>query len=427
MSTVEASPRDILHLDMDCFFAAVEVREVPSLRNKPVIVGGTENRGVVAAASYEARAFGVHSAMSIREARHRCPGGVFLSPRHGFYQEVSSELMKLCRDMTPLVEPMSLDEAFLDVAGAHSLLGDSEQIATALRTKVRDHLHLACSVGVGRTKLVAKLASRAAKPKVAGPGKRIEQGAGVVVVGASDERAFLDAHLVRAIPGIGPQTSASLERIGVQWMSELATIPLAQLERRFGRSRGKGLYEIARGIDDRKVEADREVRSISQESTFEVDVDDDARLRSTLRAQIEEVMRRCRKSSVVGRTVTLKIRYGDFSTITRSRTERGPFVAAAAAARVAESLFDALDCREGIRLMGVAISNLEPVSERGRQLELFGSDSEEESRVDQRHAGVEVATDEIRRRFGAGSIALGAPPIRPRRQDESAESGENRV
>lgn len=423
MSTVEAASPDILHLDMDCFFAAVEVREDPLLRNKPVIVGGTENRGVVAAASYEARAFGVHSAMSIREARQRCPAGIFLPPRHGFYQQVSTELMELCKAMTPLVEPMSLDEAFLDVAGAHRLLGDSEKIAIDLKKTVGDQLRLACSVGVGRTKLVAKLASRAAKPRVASPGKPIGNGAGVVVVRVPDERAFLDAHLVRAIPGIGPQTSASLERIGVQRVSELATIPLAQLERRFGRSRGRGLYELARGIDDRKVESDREVRSISQETTFEVDVDDDSRLRSTLRAQTEEVMRRCRKSAVAGRTVTLKIRYADFSTITRSRTERSPFAAAAGAARVAESLFNALESREGIRLMGVAISNLEPASERGRQLELFGGDSSEESTVDERHAGVEVATDEIRRRFGASSIALGSPHLRPGQRDGSSKSG----
>lgn len=422
MNIVEAPALDILHLDMDCFFAAVEVREDPSLQGKPVIVGGTENRGVVAAASYEARAYGVHSAMSIREAKQRCPHGVFLPPRHGFYQEVSAELMELCRERTPLVEPMSLDEAFLDVAGAHRLLGDSEQIARDLRAQVQQRLLLTCSVGVGRTKLVAKLASRAAKPRVGRPGKSSGEGPGVFVVGVDEEQQFIDAHLVRAIPGIGPQTTASLERIGVQRISELATLPLAQLERRFGRSRGRGLYELARGIDDRKVEADREVRSISQESTFGTDVDDEVVLRSTLHAQTDEVMRRCRKSDVVGRTLTLKVRYGDFSTITRSRTERSPFLAASAALRVAEALFDALERREGVRLMGVGISNLEPFVERGRQLELFSSDAGEESDVDERRAEVEVATDEIRRRFGASSIALGVS--RRQRQDRVEEPGQ---
>lgn len=426
MSIVGAASPDILHLDMDCFFAAVEVREDPSLRGKPVIVGGTENRGVVAAASYEARSYGVHSAMTIREAKQRCPRGIYLPPRHGFYQQVSTELMELCRETTPIVEPMSLDEAFLDVGGAHRLLGDSEQIAGDLRSEVRRRLRLECSVGVGRTKLVAKLASRAAKPRAGAPGSRAAKGSGVYVVRLENEREFLEAHLVRAIPGIGPQTSASLERIGVQRMSELMTLPLAQLERRFGRSRGRALYELALGIDDRKVESDREVRSISQESTFAIDVDDEDVLRSTIRAQTDEVMRRCRNSEVLGRTVTLKIRYSDFSTITRSKTERSPFAAASSAARVAELLFDALENQEGVRLLGVAISNLEPVTDRGRQLELFGSEEAELGEVDERQAEVEVATDEIRRRFGPSSIALGARQNSGRRRANEAGSREKR-
>lgn len=408
MTEVGSVSPDVLHLDMDCFFAAVEAREDPVLRGRPVIVGGGETRGVVAAASYEARSYGVRSAMSIREAQRRCLEGVFLPPRHGFYQQVSDELMEICRAATPLVEPLSLDEAYIDVAGAHRLLGDSAEIAHYLRNEVRARLQLHCSVGVGRTKLVAKLASRAAKPRIGPPGHGPIKGAGVFVVSAQDELAFLHAHPVRAIPGIGPQTADSLARIGIQQVSELATVPLSQLERRFGHSRGRALYEVALGIDDRSVEADRDVRSIGQEMTFDRDVDDERRLRSTLRSQSEEVMRRCRHNGVSGRTVTLKVRFADFTTITRSKTEKVHFVSASGLARTVDALFDALDVQEGIRLIGVAISNLEPVAEQGRQLELFGGEEDDQSDADERRAEVEQATDEIRRRFGPRAIGLGA-------------------
>ena len=407
MRSASDSP-DVLHLDMDCFFAAVEVREDPSLRGRPVIVGGAENRGVVAAASYEARSFGVRSAMSIREAQRRCPDGVFLPPRHGFYQHVSDELMEICKAATPFVEPLSLDEAFLGVAGAHRLLGDSVSIAHSLRDEVRARLQLRCSVGVGRTKLVAKLASRAAKPRIGPPGSGPIEGDGVFVVGIDDELEFLQAHTVRAIPGIGPQTAESLAKIGIQYVSELASVPLAQLERRFGRTRGLALHDVALGIDDRIVSADRDVKSIGQEITFGHDLDDGLQLSSTLRAQSEEVMRRCRANTVGGRTVTLKVRYGDFTTITRSRTEKNQFLSASALSRAADALFDALDVRRGIRLIGIAVSNLEPVAENGRQLDLFGGDEEDQTASDERRAEVEQATDEIRRRFGPKAIGLGA-------------------
>ena len=412
MTLVTSGSPDVLHLDMDCFFAAVEVREDPTLRGRPVIVGGGQNRGVVAAASYEARSFGVRSAMSIREAQRRCPNGIFLPPRHGFYQQVSNELMEICKAATPLVESLSLDEAFLDVSGAHRLLGDSVSIAHSLRDEVRSRLQLQCSVGVGRTKLVAKLASRAAKPRIGPPGSAPVAGDGVFVVGFDDEREFLQAHRVRAIPGIGPQTAASLEKIGIQTVRELASVPRAQLERRFGRTRGSALHDVAVGIDDRAVEADREAKSIGQEVTFERDLDSESQLRSTLRAQSEEVMRRCRSNGAGGRTVTLKVRYADFTTITRSRTEKTHFVSASALARAVDLLFDALDVRRGIRLVGVAVSNLEPALDQGRQLDLFASDEGDLSTSDERRAEVEQATDEIRRRFGPRAIGLGASSSR---------------
>jgi DNA polymerase IV len=398
---------DILHLDMDCFFASVEVLEDPSLKGRPVIVGGSANRGVVAAASYEARSFGVHSAMPIREAQRLCPTGVYLPPRHGYYGEVSEQLMELCRQVTPLVEPVSLDEAFLDVGGAHSLLGDSETIAKELRATVAARLSLNCSIGVARTKLVAKLASRAAKPTAGPPGSPPVPGRAVVVIESGDERGFLDSHRVRAIPGIGPQTAASLARIGIDRVSELAEVPLERLVRRFGRSRGNALHEAALGIDPRRVEADRETRSISQEETFASDLREGDALRTTIRRQADAIARRSRQSALVGRTVTLKVRYGDFTTLTRSKSERSALTSGASIARLAVALFEALDVQIGIRLIGVGLSSLESAQETPRQLELFSSDVDETNENDERRADVDLATDEIRRRFGDRAISIG--------------------
>jgi DNA polymerase-4 len=426
MTLNEGASPDILHLDMDCFFASVEVLEDPSLKGRPVIVGGGANRGVVAAASYEARSFGVHSAMPIREAQRLCPNGVYLPPRHGYYGQLSEKLMELCREVTPLVEPVSLDEAFLDVGGAHRLLGGSEAIAKELRATVASRLSLDCSIGVARTKLVAKLASRAAKPTAGPPGAPPVAGRAVVVIAPGDERDFLNSHLVRAIPGIGPQTAASLARIGIDRVSELAEVPLERLVRRFGRSRGNALHEAALGIDSRRVVADRETRSISQEETFSSDLDDRDALRTTIRRQADAVAQRSRKSALVGRTVTLKVRYGDFTTLTRSKSERSAITSGASIARVAVALFEALDVQIGIRLIGVGLSSLEPAQETPRQLELFSSDVDENSETDERRVDVDLATDEIRRRFGDRAISVGdrrrgAVPDDRRTQQRSIE------
>jgi DNA polymerase-4 len=407
MTVQEGSSPDILHLDMDCFFASVEVLEDPSLKGRPVIVGGTANRGVVAAASYEARSFGVHSAMPIREAQRLCPTGVYLPPRHGYYGEVSESLMNLCREVTPLVEPVSLDEAYLDVGGAHRLLGDSVAIAKELRAAVASRLKLDCSIGVARTKMLAKLASRAAKPTAGAPGVPPIGGREVAVIAPADERDFLNGHLVRAIPGIGPQTAASLARIGIDRVSELAEVPLERLVRRFGRSRGNALHDAALGIDPRPVVADRETRSISQEETFATDLDDPDSLRTIIRRQADTVARRSRQSSLVGRTVTLKVRYGDFTTLTRSKSERAPITSGATMARLAVSLFEALQVQTGIRLIGVGLSSLEPAHESARQLELFSTDMGVTSETDERRVEVDLATDEIRRRFGDRAISVG--------------------
>jgi DNA polymerase IV len=276
-----------------------------------------------------------------------------------------------------------------------------------LRTAVASRLRLQCSIGVARTKMLAKLASRAAKPKAGAPGAPPLAGREVVVIAPDDEREFLHGHLVRAIPGIGPQTAASLARIGIERVSELAEVPLERLVRRFGRSRGNALHEAALGIDPRPVVADRETRSISQEETFATDLDDHDALRATIRHQADTVARRSRQSSLVGRTVTLKVRYADFTTLTRSKSERAPITSGASLAQIAVALFEALEIQRGIRLIGVGLSSLETAHESPRQLEFFSTETEEANEPDERRLEVDLATDEIRRRFGDRAISVG--------------------
>ncbi|HXY46096.1 MAG TPA: DNA polymerase IV [Acidimicrobiales bacterium] len=361
---------DVVHVDMDCFYAAVEMLDDPSLAGRPVIVGGTGLRGVVAACSYEARASGVHSAMPMAEARRRCPQAVVLGGRHDRYGEVSAQLHSVFHEFTPVVEPIALDEAFLDVSGSHRLFGTSLEIASAIRQRVRDQLHLDCSVGVGRSKLIAKLASREAKPRAAPNGPR--PGRGVVAVSAEEEIGFLHPRPVSDLWGVGPRTAARLRRYGIHTIGDLASLDGAALRRLVGQAAGLQLHALASGQDDRPVVADRVVKSIGHEETFAVDRHDAVMLRRELVRLSDSVGSRLRAASVVGRTVTLKVRFGDFSTITRSRSLPGPLLSASEIAQVSGSLLDGVDVSAGVRLIGVSVSSLEPrVSAGGRQLELL--------------------------------------------------------
>jgi DNA polymerase-4 len=361
---------DVLHVDMDCFFAAVEMLDDPSLAGKPVIVGGIGLRGVVAACSYEARATGVHSAMPMTEARRRCPAAVVLAGRHERYGEVSGRLHSVFHEFTPLVEPISLDEAFLDVSGCHRLFGTSIEIGHAIRRRVREELHLECSVGVGRSKLIAKLASRAAKPRATPDGP--EQGPGVVAVAPSEEIAFLHPRPVSDLWGVGPRTAERLSRFGIHTIGELARLDEAALCRLLGQAAGAQLHALASARDLRPVEADRAVKSIGHEETFATDYFDAAPLRRELVRLSDSVGSGLRAADMVGRTVTLKIRFGDFSTITRSHSLPGPFLSASEIAQVSGVLLDGVDVSPGVRLIGVSVSSLEPRdSAGGRQLELL--------------------------------------------------------
>ncbi|MGZ4427917.1 MAG: DNA polymerase IV [Nocardioidaceae bacterium] len=340
----------ILHVDLDAFFAAVEQRDKPSLRGKPVVVGGVGGRGVVATASYEARAFGVRSAMSTAEARSRCPHAAFLSGRFGAYRDTSAKVMALLRELSPLVEPLSLDEAFVDLAAAGvtdvSVEGVT-RLARELKDAVRDVTGGLCgSVGIATSKLVAKIGSDLEKPD------------GLVVVPPGTEQDLLRPMKVTVIPGVGPATAERLRRVGVHTVQELERISQDELVRIVGQAHGTSLYRLARADDDRPVVAEREAKSVSVEGTYDTDLVDKRLLEGLLDRQSAQVTERLRKARLSGRTVTVKIRLHDFSTHTRSVTLAGPTDNARTVSRLARTLLGEVDTSGGVRLLGVGVSGL---------------------------------------------------------------------
>jgi len=386
----------ILHVDLDAFYASVEQRAEPSLRGRPVIVGGLGPRGVVAAASYEARRFGVHSATPMARARRACPDGVFLAPRFDAYREASAQVMAILREVTPLVEAISLDEAFLDTRGAARRLGTGPEIAAALRTQIRAETDLTASVGVGTTKLIAKLASDLAKPD------------GMLVVEPGTETAFLEPLEVTRLWGVGPATRRRLERLGVRTVGDLATIPCDALQRALGQASGTQLYALARNQDDRPVVASRAAKSIGHEETFATDVADRAPLEAHVDEFAARVATRLREVGVVARTVVLKVRYGDFRTITRSRTVPEPTDLADELASVGRELLRGVDLRAGVRLVGLSAQQLIASADTQPQLPLDAAPGpDRDARGD-----LERAVDDVRRRFGDDAVRR-APAARP--------------
>jgi DNA polymerase IV len=385
------STRIVLHVDMDAFFVSVELRRRPDLRGKAVVVGGTGPRGVVAAASYEARRYGVHSALPSAVARRRCPHAIFLPGDHTLYGRVSEQVHEIFHRYTPLVEGLALDEAFLDVTGATRLFGEGVQIAQRIRDDVSDELDLSCSVGVAPNKFLAKLASVEAKPKALPDA--IVPGRGVVEVAPGRELAFLHPLPVKRLWGVGPVTLERLERLGVRTVGDLAAMDERIVVNALGRAQGLHLMALAGAIDDRPVETDREVKSIGHEETYPTDIVELDALERELARLADAVGSRLRHHGVGGRTITLKVRYAGFRTITRAVTldspvDTGPEIVAA----VRPVLRD-LDLGPGIRLLGVSAGNL---GEPNRQLSLL-DDVETPSRA----AG---AIDEIRARFGSTAI-----------------------
>jgi DNA polymerase-4 len=346
----------VMHVDLDAFFAAVEVLDDPSLAGRPVIVGGTGTRGVVAACTYEARSFGIHSAMPSVEARRRCPHAVFLPGRFSRYSEISVRFHEVLQGFTPVVEGIALDEAFLDVSGARRILGSPPAIARAIREAVSEELHLNCAVGVARTKLLAKLASRAAKPTASRSGTR--PGPGVVVIEPDKELAFLHPLPVRALWGVGPATGNRLTDLGVVTVGDLASIPVETLCRVVGASHGRHLAALARGDDTRSVVACQEMKSIGHEETFASDLHGHEESHRHVVRMSDAVGRRLQEADVRGRTITVKVRFGDFTTITRSHTVAHATDSPRAIGAVAGALLEGVDVSPGIRLLGVSMSGL---------------------------------------------------------------------
>ncbi|MHB8459465.1 MAG: DNA polymerase IV [Candidatus Limnocylindrales bacterium] len=374
--------RTILHVDLDAFFAAVEQRDRPGLRGRPVIVGGggPTDRGVVSAASYEARAFGVHSAMPLRTAGALCPQGVFLPVDGVKYQAVSREVMAILRRFTPLVEPISIDEAFLDVTASRSLFGDGPTIGGLIRAAIRDEIHLTASVGVATTKLVAKVASDLRKPDA------------LVVVPPGEEAVFLAPLPIARLWGVGARTAEALRELGVSTIGDLAALDPALVERRFGRT-GIALAERARGVDPDQVGQGDAAKSIGHEHTFDVDTSDREVIERTLLAMAEGVSGRLRSAGVRAGTVTVKIRDSSFRTVTRQRTLVEPTDLTEPIWRAALELARPEVRGIRVRLIGVTASNL---GER-EQLAMFEG-------ADERQRSVVEASDAIRRRYGERTI-----------------------
>jgi DNA polymerase-4 len=379
--------RYILHLDVDAFFASVEEILDPSLKGKPVIVGARpEQRGVVASASYAARAFGVRSAMPTAQALRLCPQAIVIPPRHEVYGEYSARMMAILGEYSPLIEPLSLDEAFLDITGCETHWGSPEELAHRLQKRLEVELGLSASIGLASNKLVAKIASGLEKPH------------GFVVVPHGREAEFLAPLPVEKLWGVGEVTARSLHEMGVFTIGQLARLPAAQLEARFGR-RGRDLHRHARGIDDSPVVAEREEKSLSREVTFAEDIGDERVLRRTLLSLSEDVARQLRERGLRGRTVKLKLRYADFKTLTRQVTMEAPTdleqVIFDQAARLLERAWDK---RKKVRLIGVGVSKFEPEE---RQLSLFEGTGE--GRVEKLRQ-LSQAVDRIREKYGDEAI-----------------------
>jgi len=394
--------RTIVHADLDAFYASVEVLDDPSLRGKPVIVGGGPNdRGVVSAASYEARSFGVHSAMPLRTAGRRCPQGVFLSGRPERYRELSERVMSIFGDYTPLVEPISLDEAFLDVSDSAAAFGDGATIARRIKDRVRDEVGLVVSVGVAANKLCAKVASDLRKPDA------------LVVVPPGEEAAFLAPLPIRRLWGVGPQAQAALADYGVTVIGQLAAIPPGTLHRRFGRH-GDDLAARARGEDRSPVHPMQAPKSVGHEHTFDTDTADVARLEATLLDLAESVASRLRRHDLAAGSVQLKLRYEGFETLTlqaplpRQTREPQPLYAA-----VLALLRRTLITGRGVRLIGLTAINLTDA----QQLTLFDSSE----RTDRLTRSIDVVRD----RFGEGAITRARLLIeRPARRFDFGERPE---
>ena len=383
-----ATTRTIFHVDLDAFFVAVERVRDPSLNGKPVIIGGLGPRGVVATASYEARKFGVRSAQPMAIARRRCPQAVFMRGDHDLYREYSVNFRQVLDRYSPDVSAVSIDEAYMDMTGSDRLFGPPVKVAEEIRARISGELGITASIGIGPNKLVAKVATEDAKPD------------GVFMVAGGDEAAYFAPRPVRDMPGIGPKAAEALTTLGIERLGQLAEHPVGPLRRILGPNHALGIQERARGIDRSPVMERAKTKSISAETTFAEDVDDTAELATVMRRLSARVGARLRKAGLYARGVSIKLRYPDFTTVTRQVTLRAPADADAVFVEASKSLMDrTLAERAGpVRLLGVGLTGL---GERAAQLSLLDHDGVRES-------AISSAMDRIRDRFGEGAVRRGS-------------------
>ena len=391
--SVDSSTATILHVDLDAFFASVELLDRPELVAAPVVVAGRSSRSVVTAANYPARKYGVRSAMPLSRALRLCPKAIVLEPHFDKYRTLSRQVMAIFDQMTPLVERLGIDEAFLDVAGARGVLGTPAEIGELIRRRVREETGLACSVGAASTKFVAKLASGRAKPD------------GMLVIPAEETLAFLHPLPIGALWGVGAATEGALLARGLHTIADIAAEPLPSLQRAVGAAAGTKLHDLAWGIDPRSVTPQVEEKSVGHEVTFEVDIADAGVLRRELFRQANQVAVRLRAAGLVGRTVVLKLRYSDFSTITRSRTLPEPTDLGRRIYEEVRASYDALGAHPLVRLIGVRVEQLVPRD--GQALGLWDEDDPWRE--------AERTVDNVSERFGRGALGP-ASLLRPARE-----------
>jgi len=379
--------RRIMHIDLDAFFVSVEQRENPALKGKPVVVGGRpQGRGVVASASYEARAFGLHAGMPLTTASRLCPQAIFIEGSFPKYRQASQDFMAILADFSPYLEPLGLDEAYLDATGFESIHGSAHQMAVKLKQRIKAELGLSASVGIASSKVVAKVASDLSKPD------------GLLEVASGQERSFLAPLPVGKLPGIGKKTEQKLNALGITTIGKLASTPLATLKSHFGAS-GEVLHHFASGIDDREVEPPAPAKQISRETTFSQDTRDHSFLKATLRYLGERVGAELREEGKQAKTITLKLRYADFTTITRRQTLNQAFDSDQTIFDTGVKLLNRALSGEkrAVRLIGIGVSSL---TEAGRQLDMLDSQAHRQKQLDR-------AIDRIRNKYGFTAIQTG--------------------
>jgi len=376
----------ILHMDMDAFFASVEQLDNPELRGKCVIVGGRSNRGVVSTCSYEARKYGVHSAMPMFQARRKCPHAVIVSSRMTRYKELSRKVMAVLGEFSPLVEPVSIDEAYVDITGCGRIFGTPEQIAAAIKQKIHKTVHLTCSIGIAPNKFLAKIASDLRKPD------------GVTIIGPEDVPDFVATLPIARVPGVGKVTRSQLEAMGVKTLGDVQKIPRKNLEKRFGKY-GKRLNDLSMGVDNTPVVPWSPPKSISSEETLPRDTDDLALLKKYLLMQADDVGRQLRKHKVKARTVQLKIKHYDFKQVTRRLTLEAPTQSAETLYCTACRLLDDYRLSTPVRLIGLGSAGLVPESQPV-QRGLFSTVSEPDTTWER----VDRALDSITEKFGNNAV-----------------------